>query len=144
MKRGEPRPKSAADVPLDDGPRDGSEPWRAIDGVQFCHWDRWLLRLAATEPQGLDTIAREFRTRANGRAGVDTTTAEVMLAQVVDLRARLERIGRPPDAVLDGEERQRVAPQEGVQAGLAFGAAAKDRSDAQHPARDARGARPPR
>jgi hypothetical protein len=82
----EPRAKLLAEVPLDDGPRDGTEPWRAIDGVQFCHWDRWLLRLAVTESQGLETIAREFRTRARGRAGVDTTTAEAMLAQVVDLR----------------------------------------------------------
>ena len=64
----EPRAKPVTDVPLDDGPRDGSEPWRAIDGVQFCHWDRWLLRLAVTEPQGLETLARELRTRAMGRA----------------------------------------------------------------------------
>ena len=104
MSLREPRAKLLVEVPLDDGPRDGTEPWRAIDGVQFCHWDRWLLRLAVTEPQGLETIAREFRTRASGRAGVDTTTAEAMLAQVVDLRARLERIGRTPGAVLDEEE----------------------------------------
>jgi len=98
-----PRAKPVTDVPLDDGSRDGSEPWRTIEGVQFCHWDRWLLRLAVTEPQGLETIAREFRGRAMARASVDTT-AEAMLAQVVDRRARLERIGRTPGDVLNDEE----------------------------------------
>lgn len=39
------------DEVLDDGPRLGTEPWREIDGVRFCHWDRWLLRLALTEPE---------------------------------------------------------------------------------------------
>jgi len=103
-RRKEPRAKQATEVPLDDGPRDGSEPWREIEGVQFCHWDRWLLRLAMTEPQGLDTIAREFRTRASRGRGSDAATAEAMLAQVVDLNARLERMGSTPASVLDDEE----------------------------------------
>ena len=56
--RRSPRP---APRPLDDGARYGPETWREIDGVAFCHWDRWLLRIALTEPGGLDGIARHFR-----------------------------------------------------------------------------------
>jgi hypothetical protein len=36
----------AANSPLDDGARNGTEHWRDFAGVSFCHWDRWLLRLA--------------------------------------------------------------------------------------------------
>ena len=104
-RRKEPRAKPATEVPLDDGPRDGTEPWRVIDGVAFCHWDRWLLRLALTEPRGLDTIAREFRTRAARGHDSAAATAEAMLAQVVDLKARLDRVGRAPASVLDDEEK---------------------------------------
>ncbi|WP_437665351.1 hypothetical protein [Sorangium sp. So ce1182] len=95
-----PRP---AERPLDDGVRYGPETWREIDGVAFCHWDRWLLRLALEEPRGLDAIAREFRARAASR-GVRGDAAEAMLAQVVDLRGRLERLARTPAGVLDAEE----------------------------------------
>ncbi|AUX31970.1 uncharacterized protein SOCE836_041060 [Sorangium cellulosum] len=96
-----PRP---AERPLDDGVRYGPEAWREIDGVAFCHWDRWLLRLALAEPSGLDAIARELRARAASRR-VSGEAAEAMLAQVVDLRARLARLARTPEEVLDAEER---------------------------------------
>jgi hypothetical protein len=59
----EPRPKPATELPLDDDSCNGTEQWREIDGIRFCHWDRWLLRLALTEPEGLRSIAREFRQR---------------------------------------------------------------------------------
>jgi len=108
-RRKEPRVKLVTEVPLDDGPRDGSERWRVIDGVEFCHWDRWLLRLAMTEPQGLDTIAREFRTRASRGRGSDAATAEAMLAQIVDLKARLERVGRPTPVARPTGQRLDVA-----------------------------------
>jgi hypothetical protein len=39
-----PRVKLASEIPLDDGTRKGTEAWRDVDGVSFCHWDRWLLR----------------------------------------------------------------------------------------------------
>lgn len=93
-----------AELPLDDGVRYGPETWREIDGVAFCHWDRWLLRLALAEPRGLDAIAREFRARAASRR-VSTEAAEAMLGQVVDLRGRLARVARIPEEVLDAEER---------------------------------------
>ncbi|XXX81447.1 hypothetical protein WMF30_22070 [Sorangium sp. So ce134] len=96
-----PRP---TERPLDDGMRYGPERWREIDGVAFCHWDRWLLRLALAEPRGLDAIERELRARAaSGRVSGDA--AEAMRAQVVDLRGRLARIARTPEGVLDAEER---------------------------------------
>jgi len=63
MKR-EPRPKLPTEIPLDDGAREGTDLWREIGGVRFCHWGRWLLRLALNEPEGLRSIAREFRRRA--------------------------------------------------------------------------------
>jgi hypothetical protein len=91
-------------VPLDDGARDGTEPWREIEGVQFCHWDRWLLRLALEEPSGLESIAREFRRRASASRRVDDV-AEAMLAQLADLELRLARLGRTPANVLDNVER---------------------------------------
>jgi hypothetical protein len=100
----EPRLKAPTEVPLDDGARDGTEQWRELGGVQFCHWDRWLLRLALAEPEGLRSIAREFRRRRSAGRRTDRN-AEAMLAQVVDLEARLERLALEPDAVLDDVER---------------------------------------
>lgn len=55
------------DRPLDDGARQGPETWRVIEGVEFCHWDRWLLRLALSEPDGLQSIASTFRSRRKAR-----------------------------------------------------------------------------
>jgi hypothetical protein len=99
-----PRPKLPSEVPLDDGPREGTDPWREIDGLRFCHWDRWLLRLALEEPDGLASIAREFRRRARvQRRGHDV--AEAMLAEVADLDARLARLHCGPADVLDPVER---------------------------------------
>jgi hypothetical protein len=97
-------PPCPTERPLDDGIRYGPETWRAIDGVAFSHWDRWLLRLALAEPGGLDAIAREFRTRA-ANPRVHGEAAEAMLAQVVDLRDRLARIAQTPERILDAEER---------------------------------------
>ncbi|MGK3994394.1 hypothetical protein [Sorangium sp. So ce1024] len=96
-----PRPEER---PLDDGVRYGPEVWREIEGVAFCHWDRWLLRLALAEPRGLDGIARELRARAANRR-FSSDGAEAMLAQVADLRDRLARLARAPEDVLDAEER---------------------------------------
>lgn len=95
-----PRP---TERPLDDGVRYGPETWREIDGVAFCHWDRWLLRLALAEPRGLDGIEREFRARAASRRA-SGDAAEAMRAQVVDLRGRLACLARTPEGVLDAEE----------------------------------------
>ncbi len=104
MKRPlEPRPKPATEVPLDNGAREGTDPWREIDGVRFCHWDRWLLRLALDEPEGLRSIRRELLRRATIRRNTDI--AEAMLAQLADLEARLHERGLAPSTALDDVER---------------------------------------
>lgn len=100
----EPRPTPATELPLDDNSCNGTEQWREVDGIRFCHWDRWLLRLALTEPEGLRSIAREFRQRVRSRNRTDETS-EAMLAQIADLETRLARIGRAPDSILAEEER---------------------------------------
>ena len=89
-----PFPKPATEVPLDDGPRDGTEPWREIDGVGFCHYDRWLLRLSLEEPEGLNSIVAEFRRRSR-RSGRTDDVAEAMLAQLADLAARVPGLASP-------------------------------------------------
>jgi hypothetical protein len=95
-----------ADHPLDDGVRYGPEPWRTLDGVAFCHWDRWLLRLAIAEPRGLPGIAAEFRRRTRARrAGGSSDDSEAMIAQVRDLESRLAVLGRAPHEILDDIER---------------------------------------
>jgi hypothetical protein len=100
-----PRVKLPSEVPLDDGTRNGTESWRDVDGIAFCHWDRWLLRLSLEEPEGLASIAREFRRRARDQRR-ERDVAEAMLAQVADLASRLARIGRSPAEVLDAVERE--------------------------------------
>lgn len=96
--------KSPVLRPLDDGARYGPEVWRVIDGIEFCHWDRWLLRLALKEVGGLDPIEREFRARRRKQRSIDTV-AEAMLAQVADLRDRLARAARTAESLLDADER---------------------------------------
>ena len=100
-----PRPKLPSEVPLDEGSVEGTDAWREIDRVAFCHWDRWLLRLSLEEPEGLVSIAKEFRRRARGRRG-SREDAEAMLAQVADLEARLARLGRAAGDVLEPVERE--------------------------------------
>lgn len=82
----------------------GPETWRAVHGVAFTYWDRWLLRLAVAADHGLDSLVARFeadrrdRKRFSGR-----DDAEAKLAQVDDLRARLGRLELTPAEVL-GEE----------------------------------------
>ena len=102
--RREPRPQRPTELPLDDGVREGIEQWRDLNGVQFCHWDRWLLRLALDEPKGLQSIAREFRCRAIAQRN-SGGVAETMLAQIADLESRLACLGVAPEQVLDEAER---------------------------------------
>ena len=100
-----PRAKLPSETPLDDGTRNGTETWREVDGIVFCHWDRWLLRLSLEEPDGLSTIAREFRRRARHHGGRHDV-AEAMLAQLGDLESRLAKLGRAPAELLDAVERE--------------------------------------
>ena len=88
-----PRPKHPSKIPLDEGSTDAPEAWRKIDGVQFCHLDRWLLRLSLEEPDGLASITREFKRRAQSSRG-DREIAEAMIAQLADLGARLTQLAR--------------------------------------------------
>lgn len=88
---------------LDDGRRSGTEHWRDVGGVRFCHWDRWLLRLALDEPNGLRSIAATFEGRRTSRRS--NADAEAMLAQLADLELRLSRLRCEPRDVLDEVER---------------------------------------
>lgn len=96
------RTPAATEVPLDDGRRNGTEHWRDLDGVRFCHWDRWLLRLALDEPNGLRSIAETFQGRRSRGSNAD---AEAMLAQLADLKMRLSQLRCEPKDVLDEIER---------------------------------------
>lgn len=87
---------------LDVGTVRGPEIWRVVDGVEFSHWDRWLLRLSIAEPDGLDSIEATFRERLKVRSS--SGDAEAMLAQVSDLKHRLSQLGRVAGQVLDDEE----------------------------------------
>lgn len=76
------------------GSRNGTEHWRDVGGVRFCHWDRWLLRLALDEPNGLRFIAATFEGRRSSRRS--NADAEAMLAQLADLELRLSKLHPPP------------------------------------------------
>jgi hypothetical protein len=84
-RRREPRPKLPTEVPLDDGAREGTDRWRELAGVQFCHWDRWLLRLAVDEPDGLRSIARTLQRRTSASHAPDLE-AEALLTQLATSR----------------------------------------------------------
>jgi hypothetical protein len=73
--------------------------------VQFCHWDRWLLRLAVDEPDGLRSIARALQRRTSAPRAPDLE-AEALLAQLADLEARLTALRRTPATMLDDVERE--------------------------------------
>lgn len=100
----QPRVIPPDEVPLDQGASDGTDEWKQVDGVPFHHWDRWLLRLALDEPEGLRSISSKFRARARTKKGIDEI-AEAMLAQLDDLGVRLAQIGAEPNTVLDEPER---------------------------------------
>jgi hypothetical protein len=103
-RRRVPRPRLPTETPLDDGARRGTDPWRELDGVVFCHWDRWLLRLSLGEPDGLRAIARSLERRTSAPHAPDLE-AEALLAQLADLEARLVAVGRAPAMLLDEVER---------------------------------------
>ena len=73
----------------------GPEKWIEHEGVTFAHWDRWLLRMAADEADGLDALVSRYE--ANRRDPRSSYTrrndAEAFLAQIVTLK---ERVGRIP------------------------------------------------
>jgi hypothetical protein len=67
--------------------------------------DRWLLRLALDEADGLRSIQREFRRRMTSPRHEDSVS-EALLAQVPDLESRMRALGLTPGQILDEVERQ--------------------------------------
>jgi hypothetical protein len=96
-------PPSSTNRPLDDAPRSGPELWRELGGVSFCHWDRWLLKLALDERDGLRGMRADFRVRMKNVRS--ESGSEAMIAQIDDLQARLASLGMTPSQLLDDEER---------------------------------------
>jgi len=82
----------------------GPEPWKEIAGVVFVYWDRWLLRLALDEPDGIEGLVRRFEgDRRHARAG-RSEDAESKLSHLDDLKARLAKTATSPRDVLgDGD-----------------------------------------
>lgn len=104
-----PRTPKPVERPLDGGPVGGPEVWRTVDGVAFCHWDRWLLRLALDDKGGLAGLAWLLRERVTDPVRIcDKNDAEALHLQMVDLQKRLARVGRTPETLLDDEERASV------------------------------------
>ena len=97
-------PMRAPNKALDVGTVWGPEIWRVVREVEFSHWDRWLLKLATTEPKGLESIEDTFRSRRKSERGAGSD-AESMLSQLDDLKNRLTILGQQPSDVLNEEER---------------------------------------
>lgn len=77
----------------------GPEPWKEVQGVTFLYWDRWLLRLAVEEQDGLDGLVQRFEAdRRRNRSG--WRDAEAKLSQIEDLGKRLTKIEMSPLEVL--------------------------------------------
>jgi hypothetical protein len=91
----------------------GPEPWREIAGVTFVYWDRWLLRLALDEPDGLASLVQRFEAdRRRAHPSYKVNDAESKLSQLEDLRARLAKIASSPRDVLgdaDATDKQLLA-----------------------------------
>jgi len=77
----------------------GPETWREVRGVPFTYWDRWLLRLAADDPNGMAGVVQQLEVRRKQRSFYQDD-AEAKLAQVADLAARLERLHVEPRDIL--------------------------------------------
>lgn len=104
MTDGVTAPTRSRTTPLDVGTVWGPEIWRVFQGLEFSHWDRWLLRLAITEPNGLESIGETFRGRRKSSRGAGSD-AEAMLSQVDDLKRRLKSLNQQPIDLLNDEER---------------------------------------
>jgi hypothetical protein len=104
----------------------GPEAWREIAGVTFVYWDRWLLRLALDEPDGLDGLVRRFEAdRRSARPSYKAEDAESKLSHLDDLRARLSKIATSPREALgiaDATDKQLLAKARTklIEKGLAY------------------------
>jgi len=98
----------------------GPETWREVRGVAFTYWDRWLLRLAADDPNGMAGVVQQLEVRRKQQSFYQDD-AEAKLAQVADLAARLERLHVEPRDVLGDaghgrQEAESQGPREGLRA----------------------------
>lgn len=86
----------------------GPERWKTIQGVVFCHWDRWLLRIAVSEKNGLKGIRQDFYRRIPNKinSGWEFVDVESKYAQIVDLEKRLTALRLLPYEVLSPDERK--------------------------------------
>jgi hypothetical protein len=83
----------------------GPERWRELRGVWFTYWDRWLLRLAVAEGDGLDALVARFEAERRERSWRSSRDdAEAKLAQIDDLRARLAKLEVTPQEVLGDQD----------------------------------------
>ncbi len=76
----------------------GPELWKLVDGHAFCYWDRWFLRLAVRDVNGLDGLMAHFE--ALRRDYQHQKDAEVKLAHGLDLELRLRDAGLSIQEVL--------------------------------------------
>ena len=77
----------------------GPETWREVRGETFTYWDRWLLRLAADDSNGMAGVVQQLEDRRRKRSFY-RDDAEAKLAQMADLAARLQRLNVEPSDVL--------------------------------------------
>ena len=82
----------------------GPETWREVNGVAFTYWDRWLLRLAVAEEEGLDSLITRFESERRDRRSWSRDDAEAKLAQIADVRMRLDKLDLTPAEVLGDED----------------------------------------
>lgn len=83
----------------------GPEIWKEVRGVSFLYWDRWCLRLALEEPNGLDGLAGRFDAeRRGGKHSYERLDAEAKLSHLDNLKKRLAAIAMAPREVLGGED----------------------------------------
>lgn len=81
----------------------GPEAWKEVEGVTFLYWDRWFLRLATEERDGLEGLVERFRSdRKQKRHGYERDDAEAKLAHLDDLKKRLGRLS-PRDVLGDAD-----------------------------------------
>lgn len=77
------------------------ETWKEVSGVTFLYWDRWFLRLAVDERDGLEGLVGRFKAdRKHRRASHERRDAEAKLAHLDDLRVRLAKVGMTAHEVL--------------------------------------------
>src|SRR5262249_35266038 len=102
-----PSPRASSAPPSRPRPMYGPEPRKVVDAVEFTYWDRWILALAANTPEGWAGVRDALKGRHRPWGARSRGDTEAKLAQVDDLRKRLEKAGLTPRMVLCAEARDR-------------------------------------